>query len=282
MANETGTTMLATLQPKIIREATFIAQENSIMRNLVRNFPMPAYTGKTVNVPFYPELTADDVAELTPLENQSVTTTEKTLTIGEAGLMTTISDLSILTSSDNVVASIGRQAGLAIAKKIDKDLLSVFTGFSQVVGSDATTVTPAHILQAVTKLKAQGISSNEIFCVLHPNVAYDLFAALAASGINPNAGPLQNEAMTRGFVTNLFGVQIFQSSNITDVTGDSIGGLFIRDAIGFALAQDVKVEFERDAALRGTKMVVTAVYGYGELVDQYGVAMSFDSTLATA
>lgn len=280
MANETSTTTLATLQPKIIREAMFIAQENSIMRNLVRNFPMPAYTGKTVNIPFYQELTADSVAELTDLENQSVTTTEKVLTIGEAGLMTTISDLSVQTSADNVVASIGRQAGLAIAKKIDKDLLAKFAGFSQVVGSDATKITVAHIAQAVAKLRSQGISSSEIFCVLHPNVAYDLIMELTAAGINPNGGDLQNEAMRNGFVSRILGVQVFQSSNITEVAGDSVGGLFIRDAIGFALAQDVKVEFERNASLRATEMVVTAVYATGELVDQYGVAMSFDSSIA--
>lgn len=280
MANETSTTTLATLQPKIIREAMFVAQEQSIMRNLVRNFPMPAYTGKTVNIPFYPAMTAASVAELTDLANQSVTTTEKTLTIGEAGLMTTISDFAVSTSADNIVASIGRQAGLAIAKKIDTDLMGTFSGFSQVVGSNATAITVAHIFQAVAKLRAQGISESEIFCVLNPNVAYDLLMNLTASGVNPNPGPLQNEAMTNGFVTRIAGVNIFQSSNVAEVAGDSVGGLFVRDAIGFALAQDVKVEFQRDASLRATEMVVTAVYGYGELVDTYGVAMSFDSSIA--
>lgn len=280
MANETTTTTLATLQPKIIREAMFVAQEQSIMRNLVRNFPMPAYTGKTVNVSFYPKLTASSVAEGVSLTAQEVSTTEKTLTIGEAGLSTVITDLSVLTSADNVVASIGRQAGLAIAEKIDKDLLGTFAGFSQVVGSNATKITVAHIAQGVAKLRSQGIASSEIFCVLHPNVAYDLIMELTAAGINPNGGDLQNEAMRNGFISRILGVTVFQSSNIEETAGDSVGGLFIRDAIGFALAQDVKVEFQRNAALRATEMVVTAVYGYGELVDQYGVAMSFDSSIA--
>ena len=282
MANETSTTTLATLQPKIIREAMFVAQEASIMRGMVRNFTVPAFSGKTVNVPFYPAMTAAKVAELTDLTNQSVTTTEKVLTISEAGLMTTISDLAVATSADNIVASIGRQAGLAIAACIDKELLALFSGFSKVVGSNATTITPAHIFQAVAKLRAQGIAANELFCVLHPNVAYDLIAAITASGVNPNAGVLQNEAMVNGFVTKIAGVNIYQSSNIVDTTGDSVGGLFIRDALGFALSQDVKIEFQRDASLRATEMVVTAVYATGELVDSYGVAMSFDSTLADA
>lgn len=280
MANETSTSTLATLQPKIIREAMFVAQENSIMRNLVRNFTVPAFSGKTVNVPFYPKMTAAKVAELTDLENQSVTTTEKTLTISEAGAMATISDLSVQTSADNVVASIGRQAGLAIAECIDKELLAHFANFSQVVGGSNVQITPAHIFQAVAKLRSNGIAASEIFCVLHPNVAYDLIASLTASGVNPSGGDLQNEAMRNGFVSVLGGVQIYQSSNITEVAGDSVGGVFVRDAIGFALSQDVKVEFQRDASLRATEMVVTAVYATGELVDQYGVAMSFDSSIA--
>lgn len=280
MANETTTTTLATLQPKIIREAMFVAQEQSIMRNLVRNFNVPSFSGKTINVPFYPKMTAASIAEGVDATAQEIATTEKTLTISEAVAMVNITDLSVYTSADNVVASIGRQAGLAIGEKMDKDLLAKFAGFSQVVGSNATKITVAHIAQAVAKLRSQGVASSEIFCVLHPNVAYDLIMELTASGINPNGGDLQNEAMQNGFITRLLGVQVFQSSNIEEVAGDSIGGLFVRDALGFALAQDVKVEFERNASLRATEMVVTAVYATGELVDQYGVALSFNSSIA--
>ena len=43
--------------------------------------------------------------------------------------------------------------------------------------------------------------------------------------------------------------------------------------------QDLKIETQRDASLRGTEIVATAVYGVGELHDSYGVEMNHDSSI---
>lgn len=279
MANETSTTTLATLLPNIIREALFVASQGSIMRGLVKNYSVPMGTGKTVNVPIYPSLTAAAVAELTDLGNTAVTTGEATLTISEVGLMTTVTDIAVATSADNVVASIGKQFGEAIACKMDQDLTALFAGFSDVLGSDTTVLTAAHIFQAVAKLRARGITGAELFCVLNPEVAYDLKSNLTNTFANPNAGNTQNEAMLSGYVGMLAGVPIYETSHVVSTAGDSIGGLFHRDALGLALMKDFSLELQRDASLRATELVGTAVYGVGELFDTYGVAMSFDSSI---
>lgn len=282
MANETTTTTLNDLLPKIIREAMFIASERSLMRNLVKNYSVPMGTGKTVNVPIYGSVSAAAVAEGTDLANTAVSTSEAVLTVSEVGIMTTITDMAINSSASNVIADVGRLFGEAIASKLDKDLLALFSGFSTVVGSNATTITAAHVFQAVAKLRAKGVMGDALFCVLHPEVAYDLKASLTNTFANPSGGLIQNEAMATGYVGQLAGVPIFESSNIVSTTGDSIGGLFHRDALGLALMSDLKIEPQRDASLRATELVATAVYGVGELYDAYGVAMSFDSTLADA
>lgn len=282
MANETNTTTLNDLLPKIIREAMFIASERSLMRNLVKGFAVPMGTGKTVNVPIYGKVSAAAVAEGTDLANTAVSTSEAVLTVSEVGIMTTITDLAINASASNVVADVGRLFGEAIATKLDQDLAALFAGFSTVVGSNSTTITAAHIFQAVAKLRSIGVLGDQLFCVLHPEVAYDLKASLTNTFANPNAGLIQNEAMATGYVGQLAGVPIFESSNIVSTTGDSIGGLFHRDALGLALMSDIKVESQRDASLRATELVATAVYGVGEIYDAYGVAMSFDSSLAGA
>lgn len=276
----TSTTTLATLQPKIIREAQFIASQSSIMRGLVRNFTVPYGTGKTVNVPFYPVVTGEKVDELEAFTDQDISTSEKVLTVGTAGFSTMISDESVDTSADNVIASVGRIAGEAVARIIDLDLTGLLAGFSTVVGGSNVQMTPAHIFQAVAILRSKGFSGTDLVCVLNPLVAYDLKAGLTANFANPYAGPLQNQAMQTGYITTIGGVAVYESANVAETTGDSIGGLFLRDALGFALLKDVHIEFQRYAAKRATQMVVSAVYGTGELVDGYGVAMSFDSSLA--
>lgn len=276
----TSTTTLATLQPEIIREAQFLLTQNVFMRNLVRTFTVPYGSGKTVNVPFWPSVDAEDKAELESFTDQDLTTTIKTLTVGRAGYSTIVSDEAVMQSADNVIASIGRQAAESIGRKMEQSLTALFPGFSTVIGSNATTITPAHIVQAATGLNALGITNDQLVCVLHPSVAYDLKAALTNTFTNPNGAPAQNTVMSSGYLGSVAGVAVYESSNVAITGGDSVGGLFHRDAIGFALLKDVSIEFERIAKQSATRIVASAWYGSGELVDQYGVAMSFDSSIA--
>lgn len=279
MANESTTTTLNDLLPLIVAEALFVASEQSIMRGLVRNYNLPMASGKSIVVPRYPKVTAAGVNEGTDLANTAVSTDGATLTVSEVGIMTTVTDLAANSASSNVIADIGRLFGEAIARKIDRDLTALFSGFSVALGDGTSAITAAKIFEAVAKLRAAGVPGSDLFCVLNPEIAYDLKANITNAYANPNAGLLQNAAMATGFVGTLAGVPVFESANVVSTTGDSIGALFHRDALGLALMQDISIETQRDASLRATELVATAVYGVGELYDGYGIALNFDSSI---
>lgn len=282
MANETTSTSLNDLLPSIVAEAMFVASERSIMRNLVKNFTLPMGSGKTITVPRYPLQTAAGVSEGTDLTNSSVSTDGSTLTVSEVGIMTTVTDYARMTSASNVIADVGRLFGEAIARKMDTDLTALFDGFgTNTLGDGTGNISAAVIFQAVAKLRSAGVPGSDLFCVLHPAIAYDLKANLTNTFANPNAGLIQNEAMASGYVGMLAGVPIFETSNIanTGTAGDYKGGLFHRDALGLALLQDIKIETQRDASLRADEIVATAVYGVGELYDGYGVELHYDSSI---
>jgi len=282
MANETTSTSLNDLIPQIVAEAMFVASERSIMRNLVKNYTLPMGSGKTITVPRYPTQTAAGVNEGTDLTNTSVATDGATLTVSEVGIMTTVTDYARMTSASNVIADVGRLFGEAIARKIDTDLTALFDGFStNTLGDGTTAISAAVVFQAVAKLRSAGVPGTDLFCVLHPAIAYDLKANLTNTFANPNAGLIQNEAMASGYVGMLAGVPIFETSNManTGTAGDFKGGLFHRDALGLALLQDIKIETQRDASLRADEIVATAVYGVGELYDGYGVELHYDSSI---
>lgn len=281
MANETTSTSLNDLLPSIVAEAMFVANERSIMRNLVRTYDIPMNSGKTITVPRYPVTTAAAVAEGTDLTNTSISTDGATLTVSEVGIMTTVTDFARMVSASNVISDVGRVIGEAVAKKMDKDLLGLFSGFATGVGSDSTAMSAALIAQAVATLRANSVPGDELFCVLHPYIAYDLKANLTNTFANPNAGIIQNEAMAAGYVGTLFGVPVFESANIanTGTAGDYVGALFHRQALGLATLQDIKIETQRDASLRADEVVASAVYGVGELYDGYGVKITADSSL---
>jgi N4-gp56 family major capsid protein len=281
----TNTTTLNDLLPAITAEALFVASEKSIMRGLVRNYSLGAGQGKTVTVPIYPQVTAASLTEATAPTATAVSTDGATLTVSEVGILATISDLAIMSSASNVVSDIGRLFGEAIARKIDTDLMTLFNGFSTTVGGVSTTATPALIFQAIAKLRSAGYdTANDCAIVLHPNAAYDIVSTLTSTFAAP-ASMVGNDALRNGFMGMLGGVPVYQSSLVpqstlaSNASGDYGCGVFHKDALGLALMQDIRIETQRQAGLRGYDIVGSAIYGTGELYDLAGVLATFDSSI---
>jgi len=280
------TTTLNDLLPQIVAEAMFVASERSIMRGLVKNYSLGTGNGKTVTVPIYPLQTAASLTEGNEISNTAVSTNGATLTVTTAAIRTLVTDLSVAASASNVVADIGRLFGEAIARKIDLDLTAQFGQLNAGFGDHTGAITAASIFQAVAKLKAAAVPTEGMVCVLHPEIAYDLKAALTTGGNNPfvsggGTSEVANEAMRAGFVGSLAGIQIYETSNIANngTAGDINGAVFHRDAFGLAMIGDISIETERRASFLGTDIVGACHYGAGILQNNYARYLAFDSSI---
>nr|BAR32021.1 phage major capsid protein, HK97 family (TIGR01554) [uncultured Mediterranean phage uvMED] len=280
MANESTSSTLSELYTEIVAEAQFVATEQSIMRNLVRNYTISG-GGKAVEVPVYSAVSAAAVAEATDLSNTAIDPSSATITASEIGVMTTLTDLARNAAPRNVAADIGKLFGEAIAKKQDQDLIALFDGFSVTSGDGTTAMSAAVVFNVLSTLRANSLPINECAIVLHPKIAYDLKANLTNTFANANANDLANEALRSGFVGRLAGLPVFETANManTGTAGDYKGGAFHRDAIALAEMQGLKIETQRDASLRADEIVATAVYGVGEIHDSYGVELHYDSSI---
>jgi len=280
MANESTSSTLSELYTEIVAEAEFVIQEQSIMKNLVKNYTI-AGGGKSVEVPIYSAIAAAGVNEATDLSNTAVNPSSVTITASEVGVMTTLTDLARNSAPRNVAADIGRLFGEGIAKKMDQDLIALFDGFSTTLGDGTGAISAASIFNAASTLRAEGLPTNECVAVLHPKIAFDLKANLTNTFANANANDLANEALRSGFIGQIAGIQIFETSNMSNSgnAGDYKGAIFHRDALALAMMQDIKIETQRDASLRADEIVATAVYGVGEIHDSYGVELHFDSSI---
>lgn len=281
MAGSTTTT-LNDLLPQIVSEAMFVANERSVMKGLVRNFNLPANSGKTITVPIYPtQSVGAAVTEGDEVGNTAVSTDGQTITIETFAIRSLVTDLAVASSASNVVADLGRLFGEAMAKKIDQNLLALFSGFATGVGDNATALSAATIAKGVATLRANSVPQDALACVVHPYVGYDLKANLTNTFVNPNPGIIQNEAMAAGYLGTLFGVPVFESANIADTgtAGDYVGGIFHRDALGLAMIGDINIETDRRASFVGTDVVASSHFGVKELYDGYGVAVTADSSL---
>jgi len=279
MANETTSSTISELYTEIVAEALFVASEQSIMRGLVRNYTI-AGGGKSVEVPIYSTVSAAAVSEASDLSNTAVNPSSVTITASEVGVMTTLTDLARNSASRNVAADIGRLFGEGIATKIDSDLSALFTGFSTEKGPGAgSELTVQDLFECAAELKTNN-APGPYFGVFHPKQIFNVKKSLTNTFVGRDT-ELSNEAMRSGFVGNIAGIQIFESSNISvDGSDDSIGAVFSQDALGLAMMQDLKIETQRDASLRADEIVATAVFGVGELHDTYGVKLTADTVAA--
>jgi len=279
MANETTSSTVSELYTEIVAEALFVASEQSIMRNLVRNYTI-AGGGKSVEVPIYANVSAAAVNEATDLSNTAINPTSVTITASEVGIMTTLTDLARNSASRNVAADIGRLFGEAIARKIDADLSALFSGFSTEKGPGAgSEIVVQDLFEAAAELRTNN-APGPYYGVFHPKQIFNVKKTLTNTFVGRDT-ELSNEAMRTGFVGNIAGVQIFESSNISvDGSDDSVGGVFSQDALALAMMQDLKIESQRDASLRADELVATAVFGVSEIHDSYGVKITADTLAA--
>src|SRR6056300_1793511 len=236
MANETTSSTVSELYTEIVAEAEFVIQEKSIMKNLVKNYAIVG-GGKSVEVPIYSAISASAVAEATDLSNTAVNPTSVTITASEVGVMTTLTDLARNSASRNVAGDIGRLFGEAIARKMDADLSGLFTGFSTEKGPGAgAELTIQDLFEAGTELRSAN-APGPYYGVFHPKQIFNVKKALTNtfSGAN-NLSDVGNEAMRAGFVGQIAGIQIFESSNVSvDASDDSIGAVFSQEALGIAM-----------------------------------------------
>jgi N4-gp56 family major capsid protein len=265
----------------------FVASERSIMRGLVKNYTLAPGQGKNVNVPIYPRQTAAVITEGDPVSNTAVSTNTAQLTVQPVAIRTILTDLARTAAASNVVADLGRLFGEAVARKMDQDLCALFETFTAGEGNFTATIAAQNIFAAVAKLRSDAVPADNMVCVLHPKIAYDLKGSLTTAGNTPylSGGFLDigNEAMRMGYVGMLAGIPVYESSNVPASTNgnpdDFAGAVFNRDAIGLGMIGDIAIETQRRAEYLGDDIVCSAYYGVGLLQGNYGRYLAFDTTL---
>ena len=283
MANESTTTSLNDLVAPIVQEAMFVASETAIMPGLVKNFTVPANAGKVLQVPIYGTQTiAADTAEATDLSNTEISTSKADITLVEAGIMTTLTDMARNHSVSNVVADLGKVFGEAIAKRHDRALTALFDSFSTSINTAADTqseLTVEDLFKAYATLKANNVPG-PYYGVFNPKAIYNVKKGLTNT-FNPNSNiDVINSAMSNGFVGRIAGIDIFESSNVVESSATtSINAVFARDALGVAVAQNINIETQRDASLRAEEIVASTRYGVAVLHNSYGVKLAVDNQI---
>ena len=156
---------------------------------------------------------------------------------------------------------IGRQLGNKVSATWDAAVAAVLeTGTLTDVAVTLSAMTLKNIFDAVAVVRGQG-ENGQLYGVLGTTMAASLMGG-AMAGNNVAGSQYGSEALRNGFVGQIGGVMMFQSSSMTATKGC----IFSKDAFRIGMFKNVDLEIARRTASVGNDIVASLHAGVG-LVD---------------
>lgn len=262
----------------LVGAAQFAAYEQSIARQLVTVFDMPANAGKVVQVPVWSGITAETITDESAATAKDTNTGSASITMSEHVVYHRVTDMLRDSSYSDVISQLGDQSGRAIAEAIDTQVFAQFGDFSG--STTPAELTVDRIMKAVATLRGNKLTG-PFYAVVHPGAAYNLKKDLVGSS-NPGAAGLSNvgnTVLSNGYVGQVAGVQIFESALVPVTGSNATCAVFSVNGLGHAMRGTISMEEQRIAAARATDVVLTAVAGAKVLNSAFGVQLVCDTAL---
>ena len=211
------------------------------------------------------------------IETELPTIAKNTITADLFAARSVVRDLGAIDPNE-----IGRALGMAVASKFDDSVMDVLGNLTAQEAADAAgkgVLDVSDIASAVQTIRGAGETGQ-----LYGVVAHTEYAALMADiGSTAFAGGdlFQGQALRSGFFGNIFGVQLFVTSRMTDVaTGvtNPMAAIFSADAMRIAMQKNVDLEIARRAAAVGNDVVASLHAKCGMIDSTRGVMITNATT----
>ena len=253
----TVTNTLADSLPTVISSARVIREFAGVMPRLVDRKRLGTGEGLTWNEIALSQLTAQDITEVTKLENhQQLVDTLFSITPAQVGLSIKITDRSKRKISQNVAALIGSLGQKAMNTKKDKNLLAIGASATTDLGAAGNPMTLGLISAASSRITGNtteaGVDMPKYFVgkSFHMKDLYDEITA--GIGTYPIPAGLTEETFRRGFKGSIMDMEAYVDDNLTvDTATDSIAIAFGRDGIVHVEGMSPTAYTDRDNSYGG-------------------------------
>jgi len=276
-------------QAIMISEMRYTAEHSAPCKNLIEKFTLPKGY-KSITVPKVGQMEAAGLVDgIDLIDSEEIGMSYVELTASEVGLKVVVTDKLVRQQQDDVFRIVGRQMGDAMARKLDEDIIALFSGFNggTALGGDNKDLTITAMSGIAAWARANKLP-RPISFIHHPNAVAQLAKHYAAIGSTYYHGIMQGlpEEVLRNFwKLAVDGINVFEDGNIAKIDGydSGYGCVFSKNAMCYIEALAPTVERERDASLRGTEVVIVSDYGVFELDDGYGAPAQYEiGALATS
>jgi len=218
---------------------------------------------------------------------QQLATNTLQLTPAEHGILVTLSNRLIRRQGDSSVVSVaGRQIGSSLRRRMAKDVIALYDGFSKSIVGATNAMDITHFRGAAAYLLTDNNSSfgpapMPLHAALHIEQISDIIADLSDPGaVVSSRDGYSAELMQRWWrgSDRLYGIPIFHSGNISrDSSDDSKGAIFASGALYMVVANDADVTEEDDNSLRAREYGIFQEWAEGERADPHGVEVFSDA-----
>lgn len=254
------------------QEILSFVDRNLVMANLVERYN-DGVRGNKYHIPVIGSFVANDKVAGTEVTIQTPTNGLVSVDVNihkESSFL--IEDIVWLQSAQGNPVLLNKyiqRAGMAITKAIDTDLMGLYAGLTQSVGTYGTNLTEDVILEAKLKLDKADAPYEDRSLVVDSaqNVAMlkiDRFTRNDAFGTN--------NSIQTGQLGEIHGFKVFATNNVITTDTNHVHNLAFQKS-AFALVTELapRVQAGYDLKQLGWLAVVDTVYGVAELKDTYAV-----------
>ena len=270
-------------------------QKNLVLANLVTKMSHKGKKGDTIHIPkpnrgAASQKTANNQVTLSAATNDVVD-----ININKhyeySKLIEDIAEVQALSSMRQFYT---KDAGYALATQVDDDLFALGEGLQggtvggtgnsawekARIGGDGTTlytggtsnasdISDAGIRKMILALDDADVPMDERSLILPPVAANDL---LGINRFTEQQFIGNGDAIKTGKIGQIYGVDVYVSSNCPTVGTDRVGLLLHKDALVFAEQVGVRTQTQYKQEYLGDLFTADTIYGVGELRDNAGVA----------
>ena len=217
---------------------------------------------------------------------QQLATNTLQLTPAEHGILVTLSNRLIRRQGDSSVVTVaGRQIGSSLRRRMAKDVISLYDGFSKSIVGASNAMDITHFRGAAAYLLTDNNSSfgpapMPLQAALHIEQISDIIADLSDTAPRGTTTGITEELINRWWrgSDRLYGIPIFHSGNIERDSGDDAkGAIFSSGALYMVIANDSDVTEEDDNSLRAREYGIFQEWAEGERADPHGVEVFSDA-----
>ncbi len=247
--------------PEIWSQDTQAATESALVAaKLVKRFDRDVVKkGDTIHVPIVSNLTAAAKVANTQVGLSAPTEDKVDISINKHYQISfLIEDILDAQSQYDLTEAYKEKTSYGLAKQVDTDILGLYTGITQNVGTAGSPPTDLNVLRAIRYLDDADAPFEDRAFVMRPAVK----AALLAIDRYVDSNFVGDMPVKTGLFGQRYGLPFYSSTNVpVDGSGNGINLIMHKEVYACAMQKDIKIESGRILEYLGTLSVGQVLYG---------------------